>query len=65
MARLWPPLSAYTRPRGKKSPLRSPVPPAEQRAAYRSGDPAKIAAAGVTAADTDYIAAPAALAGID
>jgi hypothetical protein len=38
---------------------------AEQRAAYQSGDSAKIAAAGVTAADADYIAALAAIAGLE
>jgi hypothetical protein len=37
--------------------------PAEQRAAYRSGDPAKIAAASTTLADANYIAALALLAG--
>jgi hypothetical protein len=51
--------------RAQQAALQSPVSPADQRAAYRSGDPAKIAAAGVTAADTDYIAALAALAGIE
>ncbi|GHV80936.1 hypothetical protein AGMMS49944_27270 [Spirochaetia bacterium] len=45
--------------------MASPIPPTAQRAAYRSGDPAKIAAASTTAADTDYIAALAALAGIE
>jgi hypothetical protein len=39
--------------------------PAEQRAAYRSGDSVKIAAAGVTKADADYIAALAAIAGVE
>jgi hypothetical protein len=39
--------------------------PADQRTAYRSGDSAKIAAAGVTKADADYIAALAALAGVE
>jgi hypothetical protein len=39
--------------------------PAEQRAAYRSGDSVKIAAAGVTSADADYIAALAAIAGVE
>jgi hypothetical protein len=38
---------------------------AEQRAAYQSGDSAKIAAAGVAKADADYIAALAALAGVE
>ncbi|MDR1256548.1 MAG: hypothetical protein LBJ86_02240 [Spirochaetaceae bacterium] len=38
---------------------------AEQRAAYQSGDSAKIAAAGVTATDADYIAALAAIAGVE
>ncbi|MDR1031046.1 MAG: hypothetical protein LBL76_09270 [Treponema sp.] len=44
------------------APGQSPV---EQRAAYQSGDSAKIAAAGVTRADADYIAALAALAGVE
>jgi hypothetical protein len=35
----------------------APQPVAARREAYRSGDPAKIAAAGTTAADTDYVAA--------
>ncbi|MDR1505799.1 MAG: hypothetical protein LBI67_01715 [Treponema sp.] len=39
--------------------------PAEQRAAYRSGDSAKIAAASVTGADADFIAALAAIAGVE
>jgi hypothetical protein len=51
--------------RAQQAALQSPIPPAAQRDAYRSGDPAKIAAAGTTAADTDYIAALAALAGIE
>jgi hypothetical protein len=51
--------------RAQQAALASPVSPAAQRAAYRSGDSAQIAAAGVTAADTDYIAALAALAGIE
>jgi hypothetical protein len=51
--------------RAQQAALQSPVAPAAQRAAYRSGDPAQIAAASVTAADTDYIAALAALAGIE
>ena len=38
------------------------VPKEEQRAAYRSGDPAKAAAASTTPADKDYVAALAALA---
>ena len=50
--------------RAQQAALAAPIPPAAQRAAYRSGDPARIAAAGTTAADTDYIAALAALAGI-
>jgi hypothetical protein len=33
------------------------LPVAAQREAYRSGDPARIAAAGTTPADTDYVAA--------
>jgi hypothetical protein len=49
----------------RQAALAAPIPPAAQRDAYRSGDPAKIAAAGTTAADTDYIAALAALAGIE
>ncbi|MDR1148241.1 MAG: hypothetical protein LBK66_06370 [Spirochaetaceae bacterium] len=51
--------------RAQQAALEAPVSPAVQRAAYRSGDPVKIAAASVTAADTDYIAALAALAGIE
>jgi hypothetical protein len=51
--------------RAQQAALRSPLSPADQRAAYRSGDPAKIAAAGVTKEDTDYIAALAAIAGIE
>jgi hypothetical protein len=51
--------------RAQQAALQTPVAPAAQRDAYRSGDPAKIAAASVTAADTDYIAALAALAGIE
>jgi hypothetical protein len=51
--------------RAQQGALQSPLPPAAQRTAYRSGDPAQIAAASVTAADTDYIAALAALAGIE
>jgi hypothetical protein len=42
-----------------------PQSPADQRAAYRSGDGAKIAAAGVTKSDADYIAALAAIAGVE
>ena len=51
--------------RARQAALRSPIPPAARRDAYRSEDPAKIAAAGVTKEDTDYIAALAALAGIE
>ncbi|MDR1903635.1 MAG: hypothetical protein LBQ88_15320 [Treponema sp.] len=51
--------------RARQAALQSPIPPAAQRAAYRSGDPARIAAAGTTTADTDYIAALAAIAGIE
>jgi hypothetical protein len=51
--------------RAQQAALQSPLPPAAQRTAYRSGDPARISAASVTAADTDYIAALAALAGIE
>jgi hypothetical protein len=51
--------------RAQQAALVSPVPPAAQRAAYRSGDSARIAAASVTQADTDYIAALAAIAGIE
>ncbi|GHT74465.1 hypothetical protein FACS1894124_4390 [Spirochaetia bacterium] len=51
--------------RAQQAALVTPIPPSAQRAAYRSGDSAKIAAAGTTAADTDYIAALAALAGIE
>ncbi|MDR2097064.1 MAG: hypothetical protein LBP37_00920 [Spirochaetaceae bacterium] len=51
--------------RAQQSALQSPIPPSAQRDAYRSGDPAKIAAAGVTKADADYIAALAAIAGLE
>jgi hypothetical protein len=51
--------------RAQQAALQSPVPPAARRDAYRSGDPAKIAAAGVTKADADYIAALAAIAGLE
>jgi hypothetical protein len=51
--------------RAQQEALRSPVPPTARRNAYRSGDPVKIAAAGVTKEDTDYIAALAAIAGIE
>ncbi|MDR1949333.1 MAG: hypothetical protein LBQ38_08075 [Spirochaetaceae bacterium] len=51
--------------RAQQAALQSPIPAAARRDAYRSGDPAKIAAAGVTPGDTDYIAALAALAGIE
>jgi hypothetical protein len=51
--------------RAQQAALQLPIPPAAQRAAYRSGDPAKIAAAATTSADTDYIAALAAIAGIE
>jgi hypothetical protein len=51
--------------RARQAALVTPIAPAAQRAAYRSGDGAKIAAAGTTAADTDYITALAALAGIE
>ena len=51
--------------RAQQEALRSPIPPAARRDAYRSGDPVKIAAAGVTKEDADYIAALAALAGIE
>jgi hypothetical protein len=51
--------------RAQQAALQSPIPPAAQRAAYRSGDPARIAAASVTPNDTDYIAALAAIAGIE
>ncbi|MDR3312311.1 MAG: hypothetical protein LBS64_04175, partial [Spirochaetaceae bacterium] len=37
--------------------LAKPLSPAEQRAAYRSGESAKAAAASTTPADTDYITA--------
>jgi putative heme degradation protein len=42
--------------------LAKPLSPAEQRAAYRSGESAKVAAASTTSADTDYVAALALLA---
>jgi hypothetical protein len=48
----------------RRESLRTPVPPSDQRAAYGSGDPVRIAAASVTKDDTDYIAALAAL-GLD
>jgi hypothetical protein len=51
--------------RAQQAALLSPVPASARREAYRSGDSATRAAAGVTAADTDYIAALAALAGIE
>ncbi|MDR2095547.1 MAG: hypothetical protein LBP76_08515 [Treponema sp.] len=51
--------------RAQQAALQSPLSPADQRAAYRSGDPAQIAAAGVTRDDTDYIAALAAIAGLE
>jgi hypothetical protein len=51
--------------RAQQAALQSPIPPAAQRDAYRSGDPARIAAAGVTKEDTDYIAALAAIAGLE
>ncbi|GHV82077.1 hypothetical protein AGMMS49991_06350 [Spirochaetia bacterium] len=50
--------------RAQQAALQAPIPPASQRAAYRSGDRARIAAASTTAADADYIAVLAALAGI-
>jgi hypothetical protein len=42
--------------------LSNPLSPAEQRAAYRSGDQARIAAANTTGDDTDYVAALALIA---
>jgi hypothetical protein len=51
--------------RARQTALAAPIPPAAQRAAYRSGDSARIAAASTTSADTDYIAALAAIAGIE
>jgi hypothetical protein len=51
--------------RAQQAALQSPLSPAAQRDAYRSGDPAKIAAAGVTKDDADYIAALAAIAGLE
>ena len=41
----------------RRSALEQPLSPAEQRAAYRSGDPARAAAAGTTPADMDYVSA--------
>jgi hypothetical protein len=41
----------------QRAAAQAPQPVAAQREAYRSGDPAKIAAASTTAADTDYVAA--------
>jgi hypothetical protein len=51
--------------RAQLNALNAPLSPAEQRAAYRSGDSVKIAAAGTTKADADYIAALAAIAGLE
>jgi hypothetical protein len=51
--------------RAQQGALRSPMSPAAQRDAYRSGDPARIAAASVTKDDADYIAALAAIAGLE
>jgi hypothetical protein len=51
--------------RAQQTALRSPLSPADRRGAYRSGDPARIAAAGVTKDDADYIAALAAIAGLE
>jgi hypothetical protein len=51
--------------RAQQAALQSPIPPAAQRDAYRSGDPARIAAASVTKEDADYIAALAAIAGLE
>jgi hypothetical protein len=51
--------------RAQLNALNAPLSLAEQRAAYRSGDSARIAAAGVTKADADYIAALAAIAGVE
>jgi hypothetical protein len=51
--------------RARQSALQSPLSPAAQREAYRSGDPARIAAAGVTKDDAGYIAALAAIAGLE
>ncbi|MDR2095506.1 MAG: hypothetical protein LBP76_08305 [Treponema sp.] len=51
--------------RAQQTALQSPMSPAAQRDAYRSGDPARIAAAGVTKDDADYIAALAAIAGLE
>ncbi|MDR1149842.1 MAG: hypothetical protein LBK66_14550 [Spirochaetaceae bacterium] len=51
--------------RAQQQALQNPVPPSAQRAAYRSGDPLKIAAASVTPDDMDYLAALAAIAGLN
>ncbi|MDR2741301.1 MAG: hypothetical protein LBB98_04015 [Treponema sp.] len=51
--------------RAQQEALRSPIPPAVRRDAYCLGDPSKIAAAGVTREDTDYIAALTAIAGLE
>jgi hypothetical protein len=51
--------------RSQQEALKTPPPPAAQREAYRSGDPVRIAAASVTKDDADYIAALAALAGLE
>jgi hypothetical protein len=46
----------------QKAALASPMTPAQQYQAYKSGDPAQAAAAGTTSADTNYVAALSALA---
>jgi hypothetical protein len=51
--------------RVQQEALNTPTPPSAQRAAYSSGDPLKIAAASVTKDDADYIAALAAIAGLE
>jgi hypothetical protein len=51
--------------RAQQAALQRPLSEAARREAYRSGDPVKIAAASVTPDDVDYIAALAALAGME
>ena len=48
----------------RQQALRQPVPPSEVRTSLQSNDPAVRAAATTTPADTDYVAALAALAGV-
>jgi hypothetical protein len=50
--------------RAQQAVLQFPIPPAAQWDAYRSGYPARIAAASVTRDDAGYIAALATIAGL-